>query len=278
MAEHDGDLHEIRDVEVFRAGVWNQDTYTTADLDEMVRAFHELDFRPAVKLGHDEKAGGPAYGFVTALRRIGDKLVATLSDIPGEIYGMIKRHAFDRVSSEIAWNMRRAGKVYKRVLRATALLGHEIPAVVGLRPLRDVALSFGDNYDLLCAYCLPFTTKETGTMTAEATLLESAKARAFAERIDLGAAFKRELDNPENTEVVARFKAEQRGEMRTYAEDGDDGWGAVERSLSAGEEIARLCREMRNEHPEISYDMAIARLASDPAHRALWDAYNGRGA
>ena len=132
------ELHTIRGVEIFAAGEHNGDRYTEKDLDAMVEAFRELDFKPALKVGHAEKPGTPAYGYIDNLRRVGSKLVADFIDVPREIYEQIKRRGFDRVSAEIWWNLRRAGKVFKRVLKAVALLGAEVPAVAGLKPLREV--------------------------------------------------------------------------------------------------------------------------------------------
>lgn len=132
------ELHTIRGVEIFASGVHNGDRYTERDLDAMVQAFRELDFKPALKIGHAEAPGTPAYGYIDNLRRVGSKLVADFVDVPREIYEQIKRRGFDRVSAEVWWNLRRAGKVFKRVLKAVALLGAEVPGVAGLKPLREV--------------------------------------------------------------------------------------------------------------------------------------------
>lgn len=129
------ELHEIRNVEIFATGLHNGDRYTISDLDEMVRAFEASDFRPPVKLGHSEEAGRPAFGWIDNLRRVGHKLVADLTHVPTEIYRIIKRRGYDTVSAEVYWNLERGGKVFRRALKALALLGQEVPAVAGLQPL-----------------------------------------------------------------------------------------------------------------------------------------------
>lgn len=129
------EYEQLNGVELFATGEHNGDKYTEADLDAMVNAFHALDFQPALKAGHTDAPGTPALGYVTALRREGSKLLADLSDIPAEVYRQIKDKRFNRLSAEIYWNLERAGKTYKRALKAVALLGAGVPGVAGLKPL-----------------------------------------------------------------------------------------------------------------------------------------------
>lgn len=131
------DLKSIQGVEIFRSGTWNGDRYTDADLDEMVGNFHKVGFEVPLKLGHKEVSGGEAFGWVAALRRAGDRLVADFRDVPAAIFAKIKARAFDPVSAEIFWDLVRNGQKFKRVLKAVALLGAETPAVSGLKPLRE---------------------------------------------------------------------------------------------------------------------------------------------
>lgn len=142
------DLFDLKDVEIFRTGVWNGDRYNVADLDDMVGNFGKVGFTPPIKLGHAEASGAPAHGWIRALRRIGDKLVADFHDLPKAVFKQIKRKQFGPVSSEIFWNLRRDGKVFKRVLKAVALLGAEIPAVSGLKPLHAAFVGDADSTHL----------------------------------------------------------------------------------------------------------------------------------
>lgn len=131
------DLFELEGIEIFRVGTWNGDTYTAKDLDAMVDAFDKIGFRPPLKLGHNEESDAPAFGWVRSIRRAGEKLVADFMDLPKTIYDAIKQHRFDTVSIEAYWNLTRNKQKFPLVLKAVALLGSTIPAVSGLKPLRD---------------------------------------------------------------------------------------------------------------------------------------------
>lgn len=151
------DLKSIKNVEIFSAGVWNGDKYTTQDLDEMVNAFEEnkVGFRPFLKLGHDrdqkilQNSGMPAAGWIGRVFRKGDKLLADFIDIPKKIFELIEKKAYRKVSSEIYWNINVEGKTFKRMLGAVALLGAENPGVMNLD---DILANFGLKYDTIKNY------------------------------------------------------------------------------------------------------------------------------
>lgn len=129
----------LKGIEVFATGVHNGDPYDERDLDEMVAAFGRLDFKPPLKSGHSkDEPGMPALGYVANLRREGRKLIADFVDMPKIVYDYIKAKRFNTVSSEVYWNLKRGGGSYRRALKAVALLGAEIPAVAGLRPLHEL--------------------------------------------------------------------------------------------------------------------------------------------
>ena len=160
-------LHTIKDAVIFKVGTWNGDTYNEADLDELVRNLPDQGFVPALKIGHAENTD-PAVGYVTALRRAGQNLIATISDIPDEVYAIIKRRGFDRVSCEIYSGLVRNGRKFRKALRAVALLGHSPPGV-DLPPLRTVV-----HQQLPVAafstYHQPFRMEPTMTNYSEANL------------------------------------------------------------------------------------------------------------
>lgn len=131
------ELFNIDGVEIFRTGTWNGDKYTAGDLDDMVAAFAGVGFKPPVKLGHKDSSGDPAYGWVESVRRSGDILIASFTDLPKSIFEAIKNKRFNAVSSEVFFNLKRNGVKFRRALKAVALLGAEIPAVSGLKPLHD---------------------------------------------------------------------------------------------------------------------------------------------
>ena len=138
----DGKRYKLTDVPVLRVGEWNGDKYSIDDLDGMVMAFKEVGYLPPVKLGHSEDTDAPAYGWVTALRRKGDVLLADLSDLPLTVFDAIRERRYDTVSAEVFFELRRNGRKYRRALRAVSLLGSMTPAV-DLPPLRE---HFADDF------------------------------------------------------------------------------------------------------------------------------------
>lgn len=133
----------IDDVEIFAAGLWNGEETTIQDLDDIVSAFDQVGFQPPVKLGHNSQQedelfttdGEPALGWVGSIKRVGDKLLADLKELPRALYEALKRGNYKTVSSEIYWNYEQGGKLFPRVLRALALLGADIPAVTSLEAI-----------------------------------------------------------------------------------------------------------------------------------------------
>lgn len=132
------DSFDLRNVEIFATGEHNGDTYTEADLDEMVRAYNDVGFVPPLKSGHTKDTpGAPALGWVENLRRVGSKLVADFAALPKAVYEAIRNRRYDSVSAEIYFDFERGKKVFRRVLKAVALLGADIPAVPDLLPLHE---------------------------------------------------------------------------------------------------------------------------------------------
>ena len=142
----------IKGVEIFAAGIHNGDTYTEQDLDEMVTAFGQLDYRPAIKIGHSKDTpGAPSYGWVTNLRRAGNKLLADFADMHDSVVDAVRKRAYDRVSSEVYFNLKRGGKQFGKALKAVALLGAEVPAVANLVPLHKMEFAAEGEFEKVFA-------------------------------------------------------------------------------------------------------------------------------
>jgi len=194
-AEKSGTTHEF-DAEVFSVGTWNGDKYNEQDLDNMVSNFNALGeaVKPPVKLGHNDKQtkdGQPAIGWVKAIKRVGGKLIATLTEVPEILYKAIKGGLYKRVSSEIYWNYKHSGNVYKRVLGAVALLGADIPAVSNLEDLQAfLSQSTADagSFDRACAYS--FDVDKTGQILTE-------KAKGFSQ-----------MEEKQYQDEIAKLKAD----------------------------------------------------------------------
>ena len=88
-ANYQPDLRSVRGVEIFRAGEWNGDKYTTEDLDAMIEAFGSQGYAVPLKLGHDEVSGAQAYGWVERIYRFGDVLKADFKDIPTYVFDWV---------------------------------------------------------------------------------------------------------------------------------------------------------------------------------------------
>lgn len=126
------------DMEIFAAGNWHGDRYTQQDLQDIVNNFNSLqnEIKPFIKLGHSQKDNQPALGWIQSLRLMGEKIVASVTDIPQIVFDAIQRKLYNRVSSEIYWNYKSAaGKTYNYVLKAVALLGATVPEVKTLNDL-----------------------------------------------------------------------------------------------------------------------------------------------
>jgi hypothetical protein len=131
----------LKAVQIFRTGKWNGDKYSVKDIDDMIAAFDEAGFAVPLKVGHAERSGDPAHGWIEKIYRKGELLLADIADVPQALYEMIKDRQYDAVSSEIFFNLERNGKRFRRVLKAVAVLGAETPAVADLEPLRTVVNS-----------------------------------------------------------------------------------------------------------------------------------------
>lgn len=152
----------IHDVEIFKAGKWNGDEYTIADLDELVTNFALVGYKPPVKLGHTEDPSALAYGWVEGLSRQGDRLIAQLSSVPKPVAETIRLRQLDTVSVEVFYNLDRDGTKYRRALAAVALLGAHPPAVSDLKPLHRSLSILRQDFEGVRAYTVNI--KETKTM------------------------------------------------------------------------------------------------------------------
>lgn len=145
-------MANIKNVEIMRAGTWNGDKFTLEHIKSLAENFLKAGYDVPVKLGHTKLAGAPAYGWLKNVRAQGDRLFADFTDVPGEIVDMIRKKMFNHVSSEIYYNLTRDGKTLNRALKAVALLGAEIPAVAGLKPLSDSDFNFDADCDSVMAF------------------------------------------------------------------------------------------------------------------------------
>jgi hypothetical protein len=116
------------EIEVFRAGdygsrgVWSED-----DLERIAADYSPQVHEAPVTLDHSQS--GPALGWVRALRRVGQALVARLGGLDAEFLTRLKDGAFKKRSVELYRQAPGTGRPY---LRAVTFLGAAAPAVKGL--------------------------------------------------------------------------------------------------------------------------------------------------
>jgi hypothetical protein len=144
MTESTGTLDAV---EVFAAGEWNNQQFTVADLDELVRGFEveKQAGRLPVKLGHSASDTEPAHGWIDHLWRDGDRLLARLTQVPADTMQAIRDGRWRHVSCELLRDVKTAaGRSYRVLLDGLALLGSARPAVDVLKPLHA---SFSDELE-----------------------------------------------------------------------------------------------------------------------------------
>lgn len=116
------------EMEVFRSGDYgSKGTYTPDDLEALAADYAAE--RHEAPLTFDHAQSGPAFGWVSGLKRVGDRLVATIRDIPAVVRDLLSRGAFKKRSIELMRLLPATGRPY---LRAVSLLGAATPEVKGL--------------------------------------------------------------------------------------------------------------------------------------------------
>ncbi len=119
-------------IEVFRVGTWTSGegktrTWTLADLDRIVAATEPklaAEGVPAV-IGHP-KTDAPAWGWVHAIKREGDRLVVRFRDLVPEFVEMVRQRRFTNRSIAVREDLS---------IQHIGFLGAVPPAVQGLAPI-----------------------------------------------------------------------------------------------------------------------------------------------
>lgn len=133
--------------EIFKAGIHvdrkgRQKNWTVQDLDKVVERYDPLNYHEApIVIDHNEESGpvvgGPAYGWVEALKRSGDRLLAKFKQVVPEFQDLVNKGMFKKRSVKV----RPDG-----TLLHVSFLGAAPPAIKGLK---DHSFSEGDE-DCFC--------------------------------------------------------------------------------------------------------------------------------
>lgn len=138
---------DLKGVEIFAVGRWNDRSFTEADLDAMAASFAELKLagRVPLKFGHNDEQpltdGQPALGWVQRVYRDGKVLLADFTSMPRVVHDAIRDGRWKFVSVELLRDVVFQGGEFPWVLSGVALLGADIPAVSGLKDLQALAMS-----------------------------------------------------------------------------------------------------------------------------------------
>lgn len=133
---------EMQSVEVFAVGTWNRFKFVEEDLQEIVNnttaLMTEGRLKAPIKLGHSnaqilkgQTDGDPSLGWITAIRKQGDKIVADFSGIPEILFNAIEQERYKQVSVELKHT-----ENFGWFMTAVALLGSDLPAVRTLDDLQ----------------------------------------------------------------------------------------------------------------------------------------------
>lgn len=138
----------VDDIPIFAAGVWNGITITEKDLDSMVQSYEALKDRlqPPLKLGHNgtqaivKESGLPSIGWAANLKRVGNQVLGSFSNVPKVLADLIRKRAYSFISPEVLPSYKYNGQTYPWTLWGVAILGNEVPAI---KNLGDISKLFG---------------------------------------------------------------------------------------------------------------------------------------
>jgi len=194
-------------IEVFRAGKHTdsqgrQRTWTRDDLDKMVNGYDPTNHEAPIVVGHP-KSNAPAYGWVEALKRSGERLLAKFKQVEQQFGEMVQAGRFKKRSISVYPN---------GTLRHVGFLGAAPPAIPGLKDIdfndEDNCLDYeqpiqDEEYDM---------TKEELEQQLEEQKKKTAaaekKAADFEQRANTATANFEELESKNKKAQVDRFIAD----------------------------------------------------------------------
>lgn len=116
------------ELEVFRVGDYGErGHWSEAELDAIAGGYDPACHEAPVTLDHEQR--GPAHGWVKSLRRVGDRLMATLTRLSPKLAEGLRTGAWRKRSIELYRQLGDGGTPY---LKAVSFLGAAAPAVRGL--------------------------------------------------------------------------------------------------------------------------------------------------
>jgi len=206
-------------------------TFTAADLDAIAAGYDPARHEAPLVFGHP-KHSDPAYGWVSGLKRDGEKLFARLARVPGAVRDLVAQGSYRYVSMSLTPD--------RKTLRHVGLLGAVPPAIDGLGP---IALA-GES-----GVTINFATPENqgGTMPTPEELQQQ-----------IGALHQQ----------IESLKAEN-AKLKAQAEEGAKGKEAAEKQAAdTAAEFAAFRQKTETTERERRVDALIAEGKLEPAQRA----------
>ncbi len=121
-------IPETLEIEVFKAGDYGpRGQFNEADLETMARDYDREVHEAPVTLDHQRS--GAALGWVSSLRRVGDRLFATIEKISPTLAELLQSGAYKKRSIDLYRSLRETGRPY---VKAVSFLGAGTPVVKGL--------------------------------------------------------------------------------------------------------------------------------------------------
>lgn len=200
-------------IEIFQTGKWTSaqgrtNTYNTDDLDRIVEKF-DPNQKPPVTVGHPENDSAPAFGWMQAVKRVGEKLLGDFEFAP-EFLELLKKGIYKNRSIGLK----------NGAINHVAFLGGWAPAVKGLEEIKFSDYSETERYET------SLTTKENDEMTNEelTAQLEAMKAENEKLKADFAEAAKTKDDLEkqlkDSQEKAEKAEAEKReGDLSNFAEN-----------------------------------------------------------
>ncbi|MBR6421945.1 hypothetical protein IKS86_04475 [bacterium] len=194
-------------IEIFQTGKWTSaqgktKTYNTDDLDKIVSKFDPKNQIPAT-VGHPEKDTAPAYGWMKALKREGEKLLGDFEFVP-EFLELLKKGIYKNRSIGLK----------DGAINHVAFLGGVLPAVKGME---DISFSEDNEIETYESNETPSILEETKNMENEELKkqLEEAKAELEKAKANFAEATASAENLKKQLEEVAAEKAKAEEQART---------------------------------------------------------------
>lgn len=293
-------------IEIFRVGkhvdgAGEEKEWQKEDLDRIVSSYNPAWHEAPVVIGHPE-TDSPAYGWVEALKREGEFLLAKLKDLAPEFLDWVRRGFYKKRSIALYPDL---------TLRHIGFLGAVPPAIKGLADVKfresgRITICFSDSElkgviemenlkdfdeavhkamrekNLSKAKAIAFCAREYPELHQEYITNLSVKGEE-----ELKQYFEESLLNPPHFDKDGRKERERRiyGAAYEYVKDSDPALAQrfaeklqlspwEEKSLNAGKEIVRLVNEKMKSDKSLSYSEALSEVQR--ANRDLILVYIGK--